>query len=355
MILHQVQRTDKMIVRRNENLEVRAALLIAEQLILETPISHFIKSYYFLFYEINEADYLNSRIMHAPFGSQEREIYSNMLRVLTQTTPQHLIDEVVLKAYVALRDELVKIRREHKEHNEKIMKNFKLEQLMKFFDNRRILEQPVKIFDDNSNDEDPYIEWLRNILCNSAEIPLLTIKNEEYTDRIDWETLKNIEDIEQLPGYISIPLYRFPDISELTYEQLNRTRKNILEKINIFNKRIVELRKACSILTYEPSSCEVLRSTITEKLFGFEQLQHYIDEEIYIQNILNQENKRYVEINLGIASMEIIAGFFGYSGTLLPYVTEVLKERIDKTHGLQRCCLFYNIAVVDTEVDKMDE
>jgi hypothetical protein len=160
-----------------------------------------------------------------------------------------------------------------------------------------------------------------------------------------WEAWKDKKDIDQLPEYLDCILFRFPDISDLTYEQLSYTRENILKKIKNFNEQIHDLREACFEMFYEPKHWETLQRTINEKLNGAEQLQQFVDEEIHIQQARNSGSKKIIEVSMGITSMESLANYYEKSGMLKPYVAAILKERIDKATGLSRSIIYYNIRV----------
>ena len=43
----------------------------------------------------------------------------------------------------------------------------------------------------------------------------------------------------------------------------------------------------------------------------------------------------------------MLGGYYGYTGTLEPYVASVLRERLERAGNLMRSILFYNIDISD--------
>ena len=70
------------------------------------------------------------------------------------------------------------------------------------------------------------------------------------------------------------------------------------------------------------------------------------DEELYLQQAKNSGLTKHIEVCAGITCLEALVDYYEQEGMFKPYVTAILKERIDKAAGLTRCALYYNIRIV---------
>ncbi len=345
MILHQIQRKTAKSISTDDSLVAMTAYLVANQFIMESPITDFRDNYHKLFYSLRDYEYLNYQLTAFEKGSDEWAELINLSQIqVVREGEEHLFLEKLEDIFEALK-RLNIIKAKHKLKQDTFIADNKLQEIIKLIGRKLIITRPVLPYFETGNDEDPYIEYIQSILCETENIPLFSLDLYKYSDTIDLENSNNISEISELPGCITKRLYTFPDISDSTSRSLNLIRENILQKSKAFNKQMVVLRKESLQTDYNSSSLETIKKLLTDNLKGYGELQKIIEEEKFIPGAINSENKRCVSISLVISSMETIIGFYEQNESLKGYVAGVLKSRMDRMDNLMRCCLFYNIYV----------
>lgn len=143
MVLHFVQREEKSLVKETDNIIAKTALIISNKLILETSISGFIDGLKIIT-ECTDEDFLNYQLSIHPSGTEAYELFSNMQKIFRKFKPKKFGKNAeVMRGYNRLKEHLAGIRKRLKEAAEKEMADKKFGVLTNFFDDERIMPEPV--------------------------------------------------------------------------------------------------------------------------------------------------------------------------------------------------------------------
>jgi len=344
MILHQIHRNKITGISVNDSLVAMTAYVVSNQYFMESSIAAFVDIYNSIYYNCNDAEYIYIQMQNSPIGSEERQTLSELYQILSNELDNLLSFEEFLN-FKKIKSTTNDIRTENRKFHDKIIVDNKFGQLIKLMDQKKINAIPVKPFNEDKDNEDPLIEYLINILCETDHIPLLTIAPDELSDSAGFETISN--NVEKLPAFFSQQLYILPDITDLSSRELGSLRDNILPKVKSFNKLVVELRKACLNIHDKPMSMDGLQTLSHNVTADISELQEIFNKINFTSNTIKSENHRYAAVNLCVSSMEMLVNHYEHNGTLEPYVADVLRDRLDMRDELSRCCVFFNIYAED--------
>ncbi len=345
MKLYHIQHDLTIKISFNDSLITKILLLISNPLAIESRVSSFLDIQLTIFSVLTEDDYLTWSIRRFPKESKEYKSLADAQRVLRQIRGLKIKSKEVLVAYSRLKQNIADMRKNHKEIAEDDLKRLKIWELMYFCDKELI--EFGSHYNQDSLGLEYYIEKLKKVLCLADYIPVLELDPKLFPDVIDWEIMKQKSNTEKLPDFICQTLYKIPDISDFTAEQLEYLRDNILRKISSFNNQIDDLRKACLEIEYKEENWNEIKELLAEKLNGYKELQKEIDVEIYLQQVKNSGVNFYAEVSIGIASVRTVAEYFEKSGNTKPFVATSLYQRIEMFGSSTRCGVFVNISVKD--------
>ncbi|MEI8203379.1 MAG: hypothetical protein WCH34_10235 [Bacteroidota bacterium] len=152
--------------------------------------------------------------------------------------------------------------------------------------------------------------------------------------------------------FIKIPLWDFPPLIGLTYEQIKYTRENLQASFAQFKIELTELSDQIFNLSFNTENLPQIKQLCNEKIIPLiSPVQQAIDESIYISRNKNQLPKKFnLRFCLGIASAETIINFYEKTEVLLPYVTSEIKDQTGKHIDLKSSHIF-----VYCEIEEMDE
>ncbi len=348
MLLHQIQRKKPKEILPDDSTIAKIALLIAPQYIMETDLAFELKTYRVLFFKANELQYVSLMLKTFDKQSDDFKIFKDIQEVMHLYNKQKSHQKHNIGVYNKRMNWLRVVKKSQKMQYEKSIYEKKAMELFPFLGKDIFWAEMTKTFLESKSTEDPYIKFILETFTKFNNMPLLTMNMNDSGSSSSWELWKNKTETDNLPEFLSCLLFRFPDVSGLSYEQLNYTRENLLKKLSQFNKQVDDLHEAVSELSYEAQHWEKLRNLLDEKLNSSSDLQQKLESELYIQYAKNAGGTKSFDVYVGITSLEVLANYHEKKGTLNAYSANTLRERLNLEEKHNRAIIFYNIQVSDT-------
>ena len=263
MVLHHIKQDLTKEITYNDSLIAKTQLLISDLLRLESQVGAFLDTHITVFSVLNDDEYLSWSISRFPEGSDAHDNLAQTQKLFRRQRAMKIKDRDCLIAYAKLKNEVAKMKAEHKEKAEKDMKRHNISELLYFCNGKKLALE--RVFNQDGKGLDLYIKKMKYVLCESNFIPVLELDPTIFPDNVEWGKMKGNIGVDKLPDFISLLLYEIPDISDLTHEQLDYMRSNIHEKVKSFNSRIDELQQACKNVEYKEENWNEIKTMFSEK------------------------------------------------------------------------------------------
>lgn len=144
------------------------------------------------------------------------------------------------------------------------------------------------------------------------------------------------------PDFIKIPLWEFPFLIGLNYEQLKYTRDNLTTALVPFKEQLSELSGKLNSIPYSKESIgqieQLYKDSVTPTVGS---VQQHIDESLYLcksKSLL--PNKIRLSYCLGIASSKTLIDYYEKTKIVLPYVANEIRERVERHNDLNISHIF---------------
>ena len=351
MHLFHLERAHATSISVDDSLKTKTALMIAEKVSLENGASSVLHLYKILFIDFTDEEYLNFLIDQSTPGTLQYDtLVKGLDKMKYHKKAKHKTPKQI-KAYNDIVKTFHAIRLQHKEEYHKQLFGNGYIELIPFFSKEYFELIALKLFNEAGNKEDPYCEYMKTLLCNTNIIPLMSLPEINPAGKKDLIELTDTGILDELPLYINQPLYVIPNISDLTFDQLEYTRNNLLGKNAVFNKQLDELRKTCIDLEYLPDNLPRLQQLLAEILNDGINIQQAITDEMYVQMVYKAGVSEMVLVSLGITSLGNLIDMYEKTGFFKPYVAAVLKQRMDIEKGLSYSIIFLNMQVVAPDIN----
>ncbi|MEI8203560.1 MAG: hypothetical protein WCH34_11140 [Bacteroidota bacterium] len=219
---------------------------------------------------------------------------------------------------------------------ELILKNHDLLELLPFKE-QGIFDPVMSNYDGMENQEHKYIKDIARALLVREHILLLDKVIEEIYPQTNTASSEN-----EFPDFIKIPLWNFPPIKGLSYQQLKYIRETLKPELSLFKEVLNELNNQTSEILYTSENLFVFEAMCEEMFNPFkEPVQKAIDENLYLSKLKNQySDKSKINLCLGISSLGNIVNFYEKTNILQPYVANETKQLIAKLGDLDASCFF---------------
>ncbi len=142
--------------------------------------------------------------------------------------------------------------------------------------------------------------------------------------------------------FIKIPLWDFPVLKNMTYQELKYTRNMLQEKLVPFNENLKNLSSEIFDIPLSPENNSLLKNLGSDKLMAYKSsIQKEIDESIYINKSKNQ-NKVDVGVKfcVGITSADNLVNYFCKTDNIESYMSEEIKQRTARHIDLKSTYIF---------------
>ena len=223
--------------------------------------------------------------------------------------------------------------------------HFKVWELVKFYE-EPCWELTIPLYDFNEKQESVYIKALEEII--SSKIYILSF------DRVVEQlfTFTNFAEIhEPTFDYIKIPLWHFPDVTEMVFAQLKYTHSDLNTALISFNEHYYACLEQLFDISFSKENYQKIVDFVGEEIMPFqESMQQAIDNSLYISQLRNKtQNAAKLIYNLGITSIENLIHYHERAELVEPYVATEMKNRLKRTMNLEATCVFSYVTGTKTE------
>ncbi|MBI4931830.1 MAG: hypothetical protein HY841_13795 [Bacteroidetes bacterium] len=326
-----------------EPVYLRIAMMYTNQV----SISSFISEYMIMWHCKQDLGEIFCCIMYETINKQRNGEWVKFHDKLKQVRNTKNKNKVQIVAHQKMERLMKQVAADVLKWLENIMEQHKLIPLLQFF------EQSVKTRKEEVSRGDGMDEF--------EIFPFMLVNNKEYKEETVGEDplIKEIVDsffeydqnlilddvIEQLVPFtrldggeitaesffFSTPLFEFPHLHDLNYDQLKNVRNELKPIVESFHQDYKKIQKELAAVPFENSLTQVqaiLNLNITPHL---EKIQKKIDENIYVQ----QQKSRYgaeqrIKILMGITSVENQIRLLEKEEVILPFVAEAIIEKLGK-------------------------
>ncbi len=187
-----------------------------------------------------------------------------------------------------------------------------------------------------------------------------TITNRDYMLLFD----KNVEEIFPFAtfgvletngfDFIRIPLWDFPYLNSLDYNQMKYTRNDLQPAMAPFKIKLQEFWDEIVTIQFIDKNIEQLKHLCQSKLHPFVQpIQQAINESLYISQIRNKsENNNKLTMCLGITSVHKLIQYYEKVETVLPYVASEIKQQVSRYMDLKATQMFVYFKISNNEANE---
>ena len=241
-----------------------------------------------------------------------------------------------LKVIGQYRSILNKLRKQLKEYFILRLTEFKLFELVGFADDESwYLAFPLG--DMGKNKEDEYIPTL-----------ITGIKENEFILSFDSvvEQLFEYVDINMANDapcdFIKIPLWDFPLLNSLKFNQVKHTQQDLKPSVNEFTTHFDALSQQLFQMPFTSKNQAEIIALAKEKILEHASpVQQAIDTSLYLTQLRNQSPPNTgMKFHLGITSAENLVNYFERAEIIEPYVAAETKEKLSRHINLQATCMF---------------
>jgi len=192
-------------------------------------------------------------------------------------------------------------------------------------------------YSEESKEEDPL---LKHIIDGFIEYEQSLVFDSVIEELVSFSRLDE-GNIKEDSFFFSIPLFNFPHLQDLTYEQLKNIRDELIPIVEPWHEEYEKFQKELITVPFENSQAQIktlLNTYITPYLKA---IQHKIDENLFAQQ---QKSKygadQYIKVMLGITSIENQIHLLEKEGVLLPFVANTIMEKLEKGVNIKACYPF---------------
>ncbi|MFH1004070.1 MAG: hypothetical protein V1781_01010 [Bacteroidota bacterium] len=232
--------------------------------------------------------------------------------------------------YIHSFESLIKIFKKNiKEQIEDILKGICIYEIMPFIQDEVFKVQESCCYSEETKCEDPYINLIADIIITNENIFLFDTQIEKI---LSSET-----------DFIKIPLWDFPPLAYLTYNQMKYTRENLKSALHQFKVQLKEISSELFKITFASENFLYIEKLCADKLNPhIASLQKSINESIYISQTRNKfpENHK-MKLYLGITSVENLVNYYEKMNIVFPYVANEIKEQVKRHIDIKMTCPFF--------------
>jgi len=154
-----------------------------------------------------------------------------------------------------------------------------------------------------------------------------------------------------LPPFIYAPLFEFPQLDKLKYDQLKYTRENILRKLKDFNSALPALKTQLMKLEYNSENFSTISNLCNDFLSNYcEEIDSVTTDEIYIrQASMETPVNTKVSVHLAVASWDFLLRYFENTHSVEPYMINTIRQRMEIKDEANLTNIFYYLKVEGAE------
>ena len=339
-ILFLARRHTSINVREEASL-LRQMILLSEKIFLKAPSAWYFCAYRNKFnFDKKRTIRVHKSIFHDTLSEFE-DYYEIVLRNLRYINSKKHKNKSVLKLEMVTNNAIKSLRSDIENWHKNVVQSTGLEALLKFSDSEEIYDYGNADYNENNENEDPYLTDLYDCICDYPHLLLLPDTFMKSSCKVT--ALSETESVPlKLPFGIYQPLIAMPDLSDLSYEELAICRRNILPHFEAISECILSFYQDDNRPFYEEANANDILSWFREKLQvllpGFQ--KNFADNIIITKQYNKNDMQKATEVHLGITSIERIVDLFVETQTLLPFVGATLKSRLSKTDAINRSIFF---------------
>jgi len=184
-----------------------------------------------------------------------------------------------------------------------------------------------------------------------AFIPIISDTLIEIEDLISLEynidaafRIVNVEGIidDYAFDYIKIPLWQFPPLFQISYEEVKHSRQQLQPPLQPFKEHLEKFRKEIYGLSFDDENKEKIRQSGMEIQSLFVQpVQQAVNNCIFLSKLKNAyADYIFLRFCLGITSAENIVEYYLGNKIIEPYMVSEIKKRIARESDLQASNVF---------------
>jgi hypothetical protein len=142
--------------------------------------------------------------------------------------------------------------------------------------------------------------------------------------------------------FIKIPLWAFPPITVINYEQMKYTRDQLKPFLDPFKKELQDLSDDLFKIIFTKDHFLQIKKMCTDRLIPLKaNIQHEIHESLYLSRLRNSYPGNFgVEFCLGITDAETIVNYYEKTNIIEPYMASEIKQRINRQADLKATQIF---------------
>jgi len=320
---------------------LRQMILLSEEIFLKAP-----SAWYFCAYR-NKFNFDKKRLirLHKTIFPDTlpncEDYYESILRNLRYINSKKHKNKSDLKIEMITNNVIKSLRSDIENWHKNVVQSTGLEALLKFSDSEEIYDYGNADYNENNENEDPYLTDLYDCICDYPH--LLLIPDTFMKSSFKATALSEMESVtSKLPFGIYQPLVAMPDLSDLSHEELAICRRNILPHFKTISECILSFYQDDNRPFYEEANANDILSWFRDKLQVLlpDFQKNFADNIIITKQYNKNDMQKATDVHLGITSIEHIVDLFVETQTLLPFVGATLKSRLSKTVAINRSILF---------------
>lgn len=234
-----------------------------------------------------------------------------------------------------------RMRTSLKEHYERRLSTFKITELIGYGkEDCWIIKFPL--LNIKENQEDVYIPALIETIIENEYIMGFDSIVEQLFTHIDIDASRSSP-----CDFIKIPLWDFPLLEGIKFNQMKYTRKDLNQALQEFSKHFDELSKQLfQILFTAENQAEIVSLCRQKIVANGKPVQQAIDKSLYISQTRNQTPPNTgMKFHLGITSAENLVDYYEKSEMIEAYVASEIKEQLRRHVNLKATCIFTYITI----------
>ncbi len=228
------------------------------------------------------------------------------------------------------------LRNDLKESHLKMNRHYGLSEFFPYYDSKIFLPS-IRYDKEISIKEDRIIAEIADAIINRDGIISIT----DHIETMFPFLIYNAEVIEDFK-FIKIPLWKFPPVYNMPFEQHNYTRQQLLLALQPFNSALKELQNDFFSIGFTLENLSHFITSLNEKINPLIMpVQNEIDESLYLSSIKNNhpENSGLL-FCLGVTSAETLINYYLQNEIIEPYIANEIKNRVARHFDLDTSNVF---------------
>ena len=241
--------------------------------------------------------------------------------------------------------------------HEHYLTNFNILELQLFVERKIFNAWPCYGICQQEDKEDIHIKAIHTVILTDPDILVFDHLIEEL---MPFMAITNGALQQDAPAnkaeFIKAPLFEFPPLHGLSYEQMDYTRNKLSESFRPFKQQIEAFEVFLKTITFEKKNHEQIAAWFSEHIFPLlETIQQEINNDLYIRQALQSSPpSAKIKVLLGITSLKGMVDYYEKSEITKPYVADTIRRNMEREADISTSGLFFYHQLVSKK-DKLND